>query len=119
MNKDYNTDLIDKDEDVKSESDKPESFSLDVLDKEERDNPPSSKPIHKSMIIAEVVDIHPDVIPLLIDSGMHCIGCGASMFETLEEGFIGHGMDEREIDKIIDDINKYIKQASKDKDNDN
>lgn len=102
--------------DDESQDSKKESYSLNVLDKEERDTRPSSKPIHKGMIIAEVVDSHPDVIPLLMENGMHCIGCGASMFETLEEGFIGHGMDDREIERIVDDINKYIKQISKNND---
>jgi len=109
MSKDYNTDLM-------KEEEKKESTTLNVDDK---DVEPSSKPIHKSMIIAEIVDSHPDVIPLLMESGMHCIGCGASMFETLEEGFIGHGMDDAEIDRIITDINKYIKEMSETSSNKN
>jgi hypothetical protein len=35
------------------------------------------------------------------------------MFETLEEGFMGHGMDDREIEKIMDELNAYIKEISK------
>jgi len=69
--------------------------------------------IHKDIIISEVVDKYPDVIPFLIENGMHCIGCGASMFETLEEGFMGHGMDEKEIDRIMTELNVYIKENSK------
>ena len=41
---------------------------------------------------------------------MHCIGCQASMFETLEEGFMGHGMTDEEINKVMKEINKYIEE---------
>jgi hybrid cluster-associated redox disulfide protein len=109
MNNNYNIEFNDDENQVPEK----ESFNLNVTDREERDTEPSTKPIHKSMIISEVVDEHPDVIPLLIENGMHCIGCGASMFETLEEGFIGHGMDDREIDRIVDDINKFINPPPK------
>jgi hybrid cluster-associated redox disulfide protein len=109
MVKDYNVDLMDKNQyNTNSESLDNESHNLNILDGEERDKPSSTKPISKGMIISEVVDTHPDVIPILIQNGMHCIGCGASMFETLEEGLMGHGMDDGEIDKIIDELNIYV-----------
>jgi hydroxylamine reductase len=104
MVKDYNIDLMDEEQNSKVES-----YEIDAATEEISDKPTSNKPITKSMIIAEVVDIHPDVIPLLIENGMHCIGCGASMFETLEEGFVGHGMDDGEITRIIDELNTYVK----------
>ena len=53
---------------------------------------------------------YPDTIPILIENGMHCIGCQASMFETLEEGFMGHGMTDEEINKVMKEINKYIEE---------
>jgi hybrid cluster-associated redox disulfide protein len=109
MNKNYNIELNEEDQ----EDTKKESFSLNILDREEKNDEPSSKPIHKSMIISEVVDTHPDVVPILIESGMHCIGCGASMFETLEEGLMGHGMDDREVDRVIDNLNDHIKKKPK------
>lgn len=70
----------------------------------------TDKHISKDILIAELVDKHPDTIPILIENGMHCIGCGASMFETLEEGFMGHGMTDVEIEKIMSDINRYIEE---------
>jgi hybrid cluster-associated redox disulfide protein len=109
MTKDYNIDLMDENQNSKNfEDTENESHNVNILDDEKQDNETSSKPIHKGMIISEVVDTHPDVIPLLIQNGMHCIGCGASMFETLEEGLMGHGMDDREVDRIVDELNTYV-----------
>jgi len=99
---------LDEDQDSKKES-----LNFDSLDEVEHSNNSSSKLVHKGMIISEVVDLYPDVVPLLIENGMHCIGCGASMFETLEEGLMNHGMDDREIDRVVDDLNAHIKQNPK------
>jgi len=73
---------------------------------------PSSNQISKTILISEIVEKYPDTIPILIENGMHCIGCQASMFETLEEGFQGHGMTEDEINKVMDEINSYIEKNS-------
>jgi hybrid cluster-associated redox disulfide protein len=98
------------DEEAEPEED---SFNINITDSKDSDKQSSSRPIHKSMIIAELVDRHPDVIPTLIENGMHCIGCGASMFETLEEGLVSHGMDENEINTIVDKLNDYIKETTR------
>lgn len=91
------------------------SLNMSSVYGEDKENNTTNKAVHKGMIISEVVDLYPDTIPLLIENGMHCIGCGASMFETLEEGLMGHGMDDKEIERIVDDLNTYIKQNSESK----
>jgi len=106
---------VDKDYDFDEKQEtETKSITIDVTDMEEdKDKEPSDMLVHKSMMISDVIDRHPDVVPILIESGMHCIGCGASMFETLEEGFIGHGMDNDEIARIIQNLNDYIKETTK------
>ena len=69
--------------------------------------------ISKDMLIADIVDKYPYLSDFIMDYGVHCVGCGASMFETLEEGFSGHGMAEEEIDKVIEDLNKVIEETEK------
>jgi len=49
------------------------------------------------------------VVEVLLDSGLHCIGCFASQFENLEQGCKGHGMSDEEIDKLIKNLNKVDK----------
>jgi hybrid cluster-associated redox disulfide protein len=72
----------------------------------------TSEHISKEILISDLADKYPDTIPILIENGMHCIGCGASMFETLEEGFQGHGMNDEEIKRIMIDINRHIEENS-------
>ncbi|MGV8151191.1 MAG: DUF1858 domain-containing protein [Candidatus Woesearchaeota archaeon] len=72
-----------------------------------------SNKISKDMIIAEIVDKHPYLAEYIMDYGVHCVGCGVSSFETLEEGFTGHGISEEEVDTIIDELNKVIEENEK------
>ena len=58
--------------------------------------------ITKDMNFAEILEKNPDAAEVLFKSGMHCIGCGMAMFETLEQGAMVHGLDP---DKIVAEIN--------------
>jgi len=66
--------------------------------------------IAKEMTISEVIAKCPDTIPILMKSGMHCIGCPMAMQETLEEGLSAHGLD---VDEVIDELNKIAKRKKK------
>ena len=67
----------------------------------------------KDMLIADIVNDYPYLAEYIMDLGVHCIGCGAAMFETLEQGFLGHGMSDDEIDTIIIELNKIISDHEK------
>lgn len=49
--------------------------------------------ITKDMTIGEALITNPDIAPILLDMGMHCLGCPASQGESLEEAAAVHGMD--------------------------
>ena len=51
------------------------------------------KKVTKEMIIAEILELDPDMAGLLMSGGMHCVTCPASMGETLEEACYVHGID--------------------------
>lgn len=53
--------------------------------------------IEKNTKIGEIVEKAPDKVEILLNSGMHCIGCPASQAETLEEACAVHGIDVEEI----------------------
>lgn len=53
---------------------------------------------------------YPQLAMDLMEAGMHCIGCPAAEYETLYGGCIAHGMEEKEIDKLIASLNKKIKK---------
>lgn len=61
--------------------------------------------VNKDMTIAEVISVDQGIIPILLDSGMHCIGCPSSQGETLEEAAMVHGMD---VEGLLGKINEYL-----------
>ncbi|MBR2530628.1 MAG: DUF1858 domain-containing protein [Lachnospiraceae bacterium] len=48
--------------------------------------------ITKDMTIGEVLVNKPEVAPILMEMGMHCLGCPASQGESLEQAAMVHGM---------------------------
>lgn len=48
--------------------------------------------ITKEMTIGQILKIKPEVAPILMGMGMHCLGCPASQGESLEEAAMVHGM---------------------------
>ena len=69
--------------------------------------------INKDMMINDIITAHPYLAEYIMDYGVHCVGCGVSAYETLEEGFMGHGISEEEIDAIVIKLNDVIKENSK------
>lgn len=58
--------------------------------------------IEKTITIGELLEKYPDKVDILLESGMHCIGCPASQMETLEEACEVHGID---VDELISKLN--------------
>lgn len=63
------------------------------------------KQIDKNTIIADILKIDRGAVPILMMSGMHCIGCPASQGETLEEACLVHGI---ELDPVVEQLNSYF-----------
>ena len=61
--------------------------------------------ITKDMTIAQAIAMDQNIIPVLLDIGMHCLGCPSAQAETLEEAAIVHGMDP---DELIERITAQI-----------
>lgn len=61
--------------------------------------------ISKDMIIAEIIQVDQGLIPILIESGMHCLGCPSAQAESLEEAAMVHGIDA---DQLVNDLNAYL-----------
>ncbi len=47
--------------------------------------------------IGELLEIAPEKANILIEAGMHCLGCPASQAETLAEACDVHGIDVNEL----------------------
>ena len=63
--------------------------------------------VTKDMMIGDVLRIDVNIAPILMNAGLHCLGCPSAQGETLEEAGMVHGMD---IDVLIDEINRYLEQ---------
>ena len=63
------------------------------------------KIITKEMNIAEVLHKYPQTVEVLQNSGVKCVGCVASSFESLEEGLSAHGL---EVESVVEEMNKII-----------
>lgn len=53
--------------------------------------------ITKDMIIGDILKVNPEHARVLMEAGMHCLGCPSSQAETLEEACIVHGLDVEEL----------------------
>ncbi len=66
--------------------------------------------VTKDTMIGELLQIDENVAPLLLNIGMHCLGCPSSQMETIEQAAAVHGIDA---DGLVDDINDFLaSQAS-------
>lgn len=59
--------------------------------------------IDKNTKIGELLEIAPEKADILLEAGMHCLGCPASQAETLEEACNVHGID---VEELVKELNK-------------
>ena len=69
------------------------------------------KKITKEMTMGEILGVDPDIAFVLMECGMHCVGCPSSIGESLEDACIVHGL---EVDKVLEFIESFLaEKASK------
>ena len=61
--------------------------------------------VTKDTMIGDLLQIDQNVAPLLLNIGMHCLGCPSSQMETIEEAAMVHGLDPD--DRVVE-INTFI-----------
>lgn len=59
----------------------------------------------KDMILGDVLDAHPELAPLFLEIGMHCLGCPSARGESIEQACAVHGVD---CDDFIDRLNDAL-----------
>ena len=58
---------------------------------------------NKDTKIGELLEMAPEKAEILMEAGMHCLGCPASQTETLEEACEVHGID---VEELLNKINE-------------
>ncbi len=61
--------------------------------------------ITSDMTIGSVLAEYPAVAPILMEIGMHCLGCPSAQMETLGEAAMVHGI---EADLLLAKINAFV-----------
>lgn len=61
--------------------------------------------VTKSTMIGELLQIDENIAPILLNIGMHCLGCPSSQMETIEEAAMVHGIDA---DDLVEEINDFL-----------
>ena len=69
--------------------------------------------VDKNMTLGEVVQKYPKSAEIMMKYGLHCIGCHVAAWETIEQGAQVHGMDRKEVDKMVEEINSAISKDKK------
>lgn len=57
--------------------------------------------IEKTTKIGDLLEAAPEKAEILLNAGMHCLGCPAAQEETLEEACAVHGIDVEELVKEL------------------
>jgi len=63
--------------------------------------------ITKDTIIADILQMAPDAVPVLRGLGMHCLGCAMAKTETLGEACASHAVD---VDAVLPELNALVKE---------
>ena len=61
--------------------------------------------VTKDTMIGDLLQIDQNVAPLLLNIGMHCLGCTSSQMETIAEAAMVHGIDP---DDLVVEINTFL-----------
>lgn len=71
-----------------------------------------AKTINRHMTIEEILSLFPNKAQKLsqeiTNAGLHCVGCHAATWETLEAGMLSHGMKEEAIDRLVNRLNALL-----------
>ncbi len=72
----------------------------------------SAKSIDRCHNLGELVFMYPKTTEVLITFGLHCVGCGAMQYDTIEAGAKIHGFTDAEIDELVARLNEVIEYTN-------
>lgn len=61
--------------------------------------------ITKDTVIGDLIMVDEGIAPVLMNAGLHCLGCAMASGETIEEACYVHGID---CDTLMDEVNAYL-----------
>lgn len=70
-----------------------------------------SLPITEDTNLGRLLMHYPQTAEVLLDYGLHCVGCMASSFDTIKMGAQVHKMPDEQIQELVTRINEVIKHG--------
>lgn len=64
------------------------------------------KKITGKMKLNEILEEKPEVAEILFEAGLSCFGCPMAMEETLEQGCLAHDMTKKQINELVEKLNR-------------
>ena len=64
--------------------------------------------VNKQMAIREVLMMNPGTARILMEFGMHCLGCPHATAESLEDACAVHGIN---VDELVDQLNAFLAES--------
>ncbi len=61
--------------------------------------------VTKDMIISDVIKLDKGTVPILMEHGLHCLGCPSATGESLAVACEIHGID---VDALLSALNEYL-----------
>jgi iron-sulfur cluster assembly protein len=75
--------------------------------------------IHRQMTIESILSMFPykaqKLAQEITNAGLHCVGCSAATWETLEAGMYSHGMNDEAIDRLVTRLNALLEEEEADR----
>ncbi len=72
--------------------------------------------VHRKMTIEDILKMFPQKAQRLqqeiTNAGLHCVGCHAATYETLEVGMMSHGFQNEAIDRLVDRLNSLLEEEN-------
>lgn len=69
-----------------------------------------AKEITKDMYIGEILQMDRGLAAILMNAGMHCLGCPSSQMESIEDAAMVHGFN---VDELLKQLNNHLKSEEK------
>ncbi len=67
-----------------------------------------AKEITKDMYIGEILQMDRGLAGILMNAGMHCLGCPSSQMESIEDAAAVHGFN---VNDLLKQLNDYLQSA--------
>ncbi len=69
--------------------------------------------IQRDQNLGEIAANHPEAAKVMLEYGLHCVGCFANRFDSVEVGAKLHGMSDAEVDEMLEEINQAVEKNTK------